>query len=198
MLKRALFNIEKTAVLAASLIFFIGIVVSSITTYLALYSYERGITNIGYFFAIQSVAVLLSRLVNGRIADKKGYAVVIIPSIISLAGAMVLLFFAKTPLMFMMTAFLYGLGYGTLTSTCQALSVLKAKPERRGSAISTYYLGMDAGNGTGTILNGVISNTFGFAYMFLFSLIPLTIGLIIFVIWGGENRVRRADRRLVV
>jgi len=84
----------------------------------------------------------------------------------------------------MITAFLYGLGYGTLTSACQALSVLKAKPERRGLAISTYYFGMDAGNGVGMILNGVISKAFGFAEMYLFGIIPLIIGLVIFSIWG--------------
>ena len=191
----AFFNIEKTAIIPASLIFFIGIIVSAITTYLVLFSIDLGISNIGFFFTIQSGAVLLSRLVNGRIADKKGYGVVIIPSIVCLIGAMVLLFFATTPIFFMITAFLYGLGYGTLTSACQALSVLEAKPERRGSAISTYYLGMDAGNGFGTILCGVISKTFGFAAMYLFCIIPLIGGLIIFLFWGGDSRnVRRKSR----
>ena len=187
-LRGAFFNIEKTALIPASLIFFIGIVVSSITTYLALYSTERGISNIGYFFAIQSVAVLLSRLINGRLADKRGYAIVIVPSIVFLAGAMLLLYFAVTPLLFMLAAFLYGLGYGTLTSACQALSVLKANPERRGLAISTYYLGMDAGNGMGMILNGMISKAFGYAEMYLLCIVPLIIGLAIFAFWGGDPR----------
>ncbi len=183
-IKGALFNIEKTAITSAILIFFIGIVVSSITTFLALYSNERGITNIGYFYAIQSIAVLVSRLINGRLADKKGYAIVIVPSIICLGGAMLLLYFAATPGLFILTAFLYGLGYGTLTSSCQALSVVKADPERRGLAISTYYLGMDAGNGIGMILNGVISKALGYANMYLLCIIPLIIGLAIFLIWG--------------
>jgi MFS family permease len=189
---KAFFNIEKSAIIPASLIFFIGIIVSAITTYLALYSYDRGIANIGYFFTIQSAAVLLSRLINGRIADKRGYAVVIIPSIACLAGAMLLLFFAKTPILFMLTAFLYGLGYGTLTSSCQALSVLKANPERRGLAISTYYLGMDAGNGMGTILCGVISKAFGYAEMYLLCIIPLIIGLVIFLF--GNKRTRNNNQ----
>ena len=188
----AFFSIERSAILPASLIFFVGIVVSSVTTYLALYSYERGISNIGFFYAIQSVAVLLSRLFNGRLADKKGYAFVIIPSIIFLGGAMLLLYFAKTPLIFMLTAFLYGLGYGTLTSACQALAVLKAKPERGGLAISTYYLGMDAGNGLGTILNGALSKAFGYAGMYLFSIIPLIIGLVVFAFSGGIPRKNAA------
>ena len=192
---KAFFNIEKSAIIPASLIFFIGIIVSAITTYLALYSYDRGITNIGFFFTIQSGAVLLSRLINGRVADKRGYAIVIIPSIVCLAGAMLLLFFAKTPLLFMITAFLYGLGYGTLTSSCQALSVLKAKPEKRGLAISTYYLGMDAGNGIGTILCGVISKAFGYAEMYLLCTIPLFFGLMLFLFWGGDSRNRRRRSR---
>lgn len=183
-----LFTIEKSALVPAGLVFFIGIVVSAITTYLALYAVDRGISNIGYFFTVQSVAVLLSRLINGRLADKKGYAVVIIPSFICLAGAMLLLFWAKTPLFFLIVAFLYGLGYGTLTSACQALSVLKAKPEHRGLAISTYYLGMDAGNGVGTILNGIISQAIGYAGMYLFCIIPLILGLVLFSFWNGNPR----------
>jgi len=196
-LRGAFFNIEKTALIPASLIFFIGIVVSSITTYLALYSSERGISNIGYFFTIQSVAVLLSRLINGRLADKRGYAIVIVPSIVCLAGAMLLLYFAATPLLFMLAAFLYGLGYGTLTSACQALSVLKANPERRGLAISTYYLGMDAGNGMGMILNGVISKELGYAEMYLLCIVPLIIGLAIFAFWGGIPRKNPAKASVV-
>jgi MFS family permease len=187
---RSMLNIERSAVVPASLIFFIGIIVSAITTYLALYSYDRGIKNIGFFFTIQSVAVLISRLINGRVADKRGYAIVIIPSIICLAGAMLLLFFAKTAIFFMITAFLYGLGYGSLTSACQALSVLKANPERRGLAISTYYLGMDAGNGVGIILTGIFAKAFGYPSMYLFCIVPLVIGLVIFVVWERDSRTK--------
>jgi len=184
----AFFTIEKTAITPASLVFFIGIVVSSMTTYLALYSHERGISNIGYFFTIQSAAVLFSRLINGRIADRSGYTIVIIPSIAYLVAAMLCLYFAKTLMLFMVTAFLYGLGYGTLTSACQALSALKAKAEKRGLAISTYYLGMDAGNGLGTILNGAIVKAVGYAQMYLICIVPLTIGLVLFTLWGRERR----------
>jgi MFS family permease len=194
---RTLFNIEKSAIVPASLIFFIGIIVSAITTYLALYSFDRGIANIGFFFTVQSVAVLLSRLINGRVADRQGYAIVIIPSIICLAGAMLLLFFAKTALFFMITAFLYGLGYGSLTSACQALSVLKANPERRGLAISTYYLGMDAGNGVGMILTGIFAKSFGYAAMYLFCIIPLFIGLIIFIVWERDSQTQEKRRNMV-
>jgi MFS family permease len=192
---RAFFNIEKTALMPASLIFFIGIIVSAITTYLVLFSTDRGISNIGFFFTIQSGAVLLSRLVNGRIADKNGYGIVIIPSIVCLIAAMVLLFLATTSFFFMISAFLYGLGYGTLTSACQALSVLKAKPERRGLAIGTYYLGMDAGNGFGTIICGVTSKAFGYAEMYLLCVIPLIVGLMIFLFWGGDSHYLRRKNR---
>ena len=97
----------------------------------------------------------------------------------------------------MLTAFLYGLGYGTLTSACQALAVLKAKPERGGLAISTYYLGMDAGNGLGTILNGALSKAFGYAGMYLLCIIPLIIGLIVFVFSGGIPRKSAAKASVV-
>lgn len=196
--KGAFFNIEKTAILSASLVFFIGIVVSSITTYLVLYSNERGISNIGYFFTIQSVAVLISRLISGRLADKSGYAIVIVPSIVCLGLSMLLLYFASTPVVFMLTAFLYGLGYGTLTSSCQALSVAKANPERRGLAISTYYLGMDAGNGIGMIINGIISKAFGYAEMYLLCIIPLIIGLAIFFIWGTSTTNNKAYEGVII
>lgn len=183
--------LEKSALIPASLIFFIGIVISSINTYLALYAAERGIGNIGFFFAVQSVAVLLSRLINGKLADRRGYAIVIIPSILALVGSMVVLFYAETPILFMVTAFLYGLGYGTLTSACQALAVIKAKPECRGLAISTYFLGIDAGSGLGTIINGMISQVYGYANMFLLGTIPLFIGLLIYTVWGRRLHKRR-------
>jgi MFS family permease len=177
--------IEKKSLLPASVVFFVGIVQSSIVSFLALYGAERGIANIGYFFTVEAIAILISRPLIGKIADKNGFWTVVIPAILVMTATMVMLYFSVSPMMFIFAAILYGIGFGTMSSSCQAMCVIYADPERRGMANSTYYLGMDFGMGIGSYLAGAIAGALGYSTMYLLGTIPLIIGLAVYLIGGG-------------
>lgn len=185
---RKLLIIEQKAILPAFLIFMMGIVVSAVTTYLALYASDRGIENIGFFFTIQAVALLLSRLFIGKISDRIGYTAVLIPSLVCLILAMILLYYAKTPFLFGVVGFLYGIGFGNLTSSCQAVSVLLAGTTHSGLAMSTYYLGFDGGKGLGSIINGIICGKIGYPGMYLSCALPLVFAIIVYFSSGGIDK----------
>jgi len=177
--------IAKEALLPASVIFFIGLVIGAISTFIALYAIELGITNIGFFFTIQAIATVFARPVIGRLADKKGYGLVVVPNMMMMIAALVAISIATGPVYFIIAAVLYGIGIGTITSMCQAMSLVNVNSERRGAANSTYFLGLDLGSGMGPILAGYSAKAIGYSGMYLSCTIPVVLGLALFVFGGG-------------
>ncbi len=65
---------EKTSVRPAVVIFFVTVTYGAITSFLALYALERGIENIGVFFTVYAISMLISRPSFGRVIDRLGVA----------------------------------------------------------------------------------------------------------------------------
>jgi MFS family permease len=66
---------------------------------------------------------------------------------------------------FVISASLFGLGFGTAQPATIALLIDRVRPEQRGLATSTYFMGFDAGFSIGAILLGVVSQHWGFGVM---------------------------------
>jgi MFS family permease len=187
---------ERTAILPAGVGFFLSIVSSALMTYISLYAAQRGILNIGYFFTIQSAVVLFSRPIAGILVDRKGFGIAVVPALVCTAISMVILYMAANPVIFVITAIIYGLGFGTALSSLQAMSVVRADRDRRGAANSTYLTGMDMGFGLGSVLAGFIASAAGYGTMYLLCIIPLLAGLGVFI-FGGGMKIRNASREKV-
>jgi len=56
--------------------------VGSIMAFLPLYGQDRGFSNIGLFFTVYAIALILARFMTGRLADEHGSNVVFIPSLL--------------------------------------------------------------------------------------------------------------------
>ena len=54
---------------------------SSVLSYITLYAASKDFGNSGFFFTFSSIGVLVSRLLTGRIVDKRGSDVVVIPAL---------------------------------------------------------------------------------------------------------------------
>jgi len=126
--------IEKSAILPSLVMFFITLSYGAIMALIALYAQERHVENIGLFFTIYSLAILLSRPYFGRLADRKGEACAAIPGILCILGAMGLLYFAYSLSVFLIAAFIYGVGFGAVQPSLQAIAVRNVTPDRRGTA----------------------------------------------------------------
>jgi predicted MFS family arabinose efflux permease len=90
---------------------------------------------------------------------------VIVPGIILTAAALALLPLAYDFPHFVISASLFGLGFGSAQPATMALLIDRVRPEQRGLATSTYFTGFDAGIATGACMAGVISQNWGFGAM---------------------------------
>ena len=110
----------------------------------------------GLFYLCYTGASLVVRLVGGRSSDKYGRVPVLIGSSGVMIAALLLLAFAPSVPGFLAGAVLFGLGTGLNSPTIYAWTVDLSHPARRGRAVSTMYMALEAGIGIGALLAGWI------------------------------------------
>lgn len=180
---------ERSSILPSIIMFFVSSSYGSITGFISLYALEREIANIGVFFMVLAGIMILSRPFFGRLIDRLGFNAAMYPGLISLAGAMILLSQASTMQIFMIAAFLYGIGFGAVQSCLQTMSVIYAPKDRFGAANATFFTGFDGGIGFGSIIAGITASAWGYSRMYLvFSLFLLIAGFFYFFTSGNNAK----------
>ena len=105
---------EKSAFRPSLVMFFVTATYGALVSFLALYAGTLGISNVGMFFTVYAVALMISRPLFGRMADRRNNDVIIIVGILALFAALIILSQARSVgqlwLMLLPAAFIYGLG----------------------------------------------------------------------------------------
>lgn len=158
--------------------FCLGLGIGPINTFLAIFAQTRGMPNPGIFFSVQAAALLLSRTFAGRLADRHGRGVVIIPGLVLAALAILVLPFATGSELFLVSAALWGMGFGCAQPASMALLVDRVQSEQRGLALSTYFMGFDVGIGLGAVGLGFVSQSLGWEVMWPLSAACVLLGLL--------------------
>ena len=83
--------------------------------------------------------------------------------------------------MLLLAAFLHAIGLAACFATLQTMAIVGVPANRRGTAVSTFFIGFDGGIGLGSIFAGLIAQCLGYGNMFLvFTILP-TFALVLFV-----------------
>lgn len=186
--------LEPGALPISTVIFLAGAAYSGILTFLTSYTQARGVPSAaGTFFVIYAATVLASRLVVGRIQDRRGDNAVMYPTLVAFAAGLALLAVAPTGWTFAASAVLCGFGFGALMPCGQAIAVTEAPETRIGTATSTFYLMLDAGNGLGPVVLGALIPVvdYGGMYALLCTVMLAAVGLY-YLVHGREHRGPRA------
>lgn len=157
--------VDRDAMSLAWMALCMGMGFGSINAFISIFAQPRGVTNPGFYFMVQAVALLISRTFAGRLADRYSRAAAIIPGIILMTIALAILPVANGYHLFLVVASLFGFGFGAAQPATMALLIDRVRFEKRGLATSTYYLGFDIGLAMGSILLGMVSQRLGFGVM---------------------------------
>jgi MFS family permease len=179
---------EITAIRPAIVMVFIGSAVGSVFVFIPLYGQSLGFDNIALFFTAFAVAVFVVRLFTGRLVDRFGFNIVIIPSFVVLAVSLVLISYVNSLALFLASALFFGAAYGTVQTGLQTMSVINAQAHRRGAANATFFTGFDVGIGIGGVIAGIIATVVGYAMMYLTMTIFVIIGSILYLILAKSIR----------
>ena len=159
---------ERRAFPAASLVLFYGAAACAVSAYLALYCQEASLPSAAGFFVVSTVGTVAARLSSGRIFDRFGHRVVIIPAMLILCLALSAVVALPTPLYFYSAAVVYGLGAGAIFPSLQALTISSVPADRRTIAAAIYFIAFDLGIGMGTAAMGFLAGRMGtFSVVFL-------------------------------
>ncbi len=148
--------VVKEAVLPAVLMFFLSMSYSCVNSFIAIYGGLRGVENIGLYFTVYAVCLLVTRPFSGRIADKYGIDKVLIPGIIGFAFSFFLVSRAENLAGFLVSAVFSSCGYGICQPMIQSLCMKCVPKERRGAAGNTNYIGTDLGMLLGPTIGGMV------------------------------------------
>ncbi|MDF2987565.1 MAG: transporter [Eubacterium sp.] len=173
---------EKASIPPSVVMFLVSASYGSITGFISLYALDRGIKNIGIFFTIYAISLLISRPLFGKLIDRFGFKTAIYPGFIILVLAMLMLSGAYTLAYFLISGFLYGVGFSAVQSSLQTMSVISAPKERLGAANATFFTGFDGGIGFGSVIAGIIASSLGYSRMYLlFTAFIVLAGILYFI-----------------
>jgi len=149
--------VEKSVIPIALVIMCFGIPYCATQSFLVRYAETRGLNvAVGMFFTIYAAALLILRVIFRNFFDKLSFMVFMIVGSLCALGAMGFLFCMNTNLHMAAAAVLMAGGYGIMCTVSQSAAVLAAKPENRGMANSTYYIGMNSGMALGSMIGGFL------------------------------------------
>lgn len=152
-----------------------------------LYGKEIGIENVGIFFLFLAGGIVLSRVTSGKFVDKGFIHQIMVIALILIAISFVAFATLHSIYAFCISAFMIGVGYGTLFPALQTIYINMAPASKRGTANSTYLTSFDLGIGIGMLLGANFADYFGYSNMYL-----ITAGLCILAVaiyWFNSRKV---------
>lgn len=164
----------------------------TLVAFAVLYGTQLGIPNAGIFFLFLAGGVVLSRIVSGKLVDRGHLHRMMAGAILLISIGFVGFAWFQDLRFFCLSAFLIGLGYGTLFPALQTIYINMAPSTQRGTANSTYLTGFDLGIGLGMLLGAYIADHLGFANMFLLTGLISFVGL--FLYWFHARGVFERNR----
>jgi len=157
-------------------------------SFIVLHAHSIGIQNIGLYFTINTVALILMRTVGSGLIDRYSYRQ-ILPVCAAMSAAGLAIIGSSTsfaPLA--VAAVLMGLSYGISMPTLLTSMIRFVAPERLGTASATYYFGVDFAYIAGPVAMGFIAEATRYSTGFFVFIAPTLLVIpMTFIIWRKLN-----------
>ncbi|MEE9286353.1 MAG: MFS transporter [Dehalococcoidia bacterium] len=161
---------DKSAVFPAVLNFMIVLNFVALNIFIPIYNKrELHLGNIGLYYTVLAVAIVLSRVWGGTLLDRFPRAYAIVPAMVLIMVGTFSIAIVQEPWFIFVSAALVGTGTGIAQPGLQAMMVDRAKPVNFGAASSTFAIGLDVGLAGGGALMGLILAMTNFTTFFIVS-----------------------------
>ncbi len=175
--------LEKRVLFPAFLIFLIGIAAGGIMSFFSLYAIEKDFTQVGFFFLLIAAASFIIRLLSGKLFDKYGPSIILIPgSILSIIG-LVILYVAVSDSMFLIAATFYGFGFGAIFPAVQTWCMNLVEEHEHEDAMASFFNFFDLGIGGGSFILGLVATVASYQAVYLVAIIVYGMVLVIYVVY---------------
>ncbi|MDQ0360424.1 MFS transporter [Breznakia pachnodae] len=181
--------VAKEALVPAIIMIFLAATYNSISSFLTLYADAINVANIGMFFTVNAIALIISKPSLGICSKRFGEYRVLPFAIICFSFSVLLISFSTNLIMFLIASVFSAIGYGSCQPLIQALCIKSVPRNRSGSASATSYYGTDIGYLISPILSGQMVELFGYSAMFRIMACLPVISLVLFVIF--RKRIKK-------
>ncbi|WP_316571424.1 MFS transporter [Neobacillus sp. YIM B06451] len=149
---------------------------------------------ISQFFIAQAIAMVLVRLVSGKIFDRWGHRVLIIPAGIAGAAGLALLGFSTGMGMVWVSGILFGIAYGIVHPTIQAWALTLVPADKKATANSMLLIFIDFGLAIGSVGLGFLAKNVGYGRTFSYSAAFMVVILLLYL-FGSRKKVPSEAKR---
>ncbi len=184
--------VEKRVLPIMASIFFLFFAYSSITTFVPLFA-ESIKVNSPAFFAAFAATLAVARPLAGRLSDRYGEVIVVMPALVITIVALITLSLSTRLLGVLVSAVLYGIGFGTAHPVLHAATIRIARAARRGAANASVSTATDLGIGLGAMTLGWVSQHM--SYRGLFTVAAASVGLSLLVFAFARRFLSAAPSR---
>ncbi|WP_340007091.1 MFS transporter [Paenibacillus sp. FSL K6-0276] len=168
-------------VLPAILNVMLAITYGGLLSFIALFGESVHLEQVGLFFLFNAITIIIIRPISGRLFDKRGPAAVLIPAAVCVVASLTVLSYTTSMPMLILSALLYGLGFGAIQPTIQAWMLRTSTPAQYGMANSMFYNSTDLGVAGGAIILGIISAATNYGLMYRYSAGFMVLFLMIYI-----------------
>ena len=165
----------------------------AITSFSAVYADAIGVSPKSLYLTVLAVVILFTRPLSGVVGDRIGYRRIFIPSLVLIACglAMLTMAAARTPLV--LSAIVFGLGFGNAYPAFVAYVMRDVTAARRGAAFGAILAAFDTGVGSGSTSVGWLIERYGFATAFGTAALLSAVALPYFLVADRRLRQGRDD-----
>lgn len=169
---------------------------SSLLTFLTPFAAEAGLAGpASFFFVVYAIATFATRPFTGKLFDRYGDRVVMVPAYVAFIVGMALLGTVHHPFAMMVSSALLGFGVGTVQSSALAMAVQIAPDRHLSLANSTFYMFLDLGVGVGPFVLGLVEPALGYRGLFTVMAFVAVVAMVGYLLVSirANKRIREAQ-----
>ena len=133
-----------------------------ITSFAAMYADANRVSPRGIYLTMLAVVILVTRPVAGRLGDRFGYKRIFMPCLVLISVGLGCLAIGGTLGWMLVSAVIFGMGFGTAHPVYVGYVMQHVSPARRGAAFGAILAAFDTGIGTGSTSMGWLIQHLGF------------------------------------
>ena len=186
---------DKRVLLPSILVALNYVAIAGIVNFMGAFGKEINVGGrISQFFIAQGIAMVLVRSFSGKIFDKFGHRILIIPGAISGAIGLILLGFSTSMLMVLVSGVLFGIAYAILHPIIQAWALSLVPAEKKATANSMLLIFIDFGMAIGSVGLGLLAKSVGYGMTFSYSAALMIVILILYLIGSKKTVTFEANK----
>ncbi|WP_174614216.1 MFS transporter [Virgibacillus ihumii] len=184
---------DKKALLPCILTVFFTITLGGVISFLSGLGNEAGLKSVSLFFLLMTIMMTIIRPFSGKWYDKYGHKVVIYPAAISGMIGLFLLSVTHHTVTLLAAGVFYGISYGIVTPTFQAIAVGLVAREKQGTANAMFFSAMDLGMAIGSTGLGMLAAATNYHFIYGFSILSIVILLALYSLFFTKEEKKAFD-----